>query len=173
MIEPVKPPKKSLFNSSTEDDETDDLFKISKVTLTKQKDEPKQEAANLKTNNLFQDPLGDLASFNKVPTIEIKQKDDLFEDDDDFKPKPPALIKNVGKNLLFSPNALAGSSLFQKITQENQETNNVEINNEKLIVNEPATKQPDNSESLNEEPFGDLKVDNAFSEQSLKNAQKV
>ena len=176
VIEPVKPLKKSLFSSSTEDEETDDLFKVSKVTSVKQKEDSKPDVSNLKTTDLFQDPLGNLDSFAKVPKVETKQKDNLFEDEEDFKPKATT-IKNIGKNLLFSPNALAGSSLFQKITQENQETKDVETDkvpiDDKLIVSDFTIKKTDTNDSLNEEPFGNLKVDNAFSEQSLKNAQKV
>lgn len=106
-------------------------------------------------------------------------------------------VKNIGKNLVFGPGALASSSLFKKLNEKKKAEESEDEENEVVVettgsksevtavdsdpfagfISDSFVSKPVTSEAvvdlISDDIFGDIKTDKAFSESTLKNAQKV
>ena len=99
--------------------------------------------------------------------------------------------KNIGKSLVFGPGALSSSKLFKKLSDQNKEADDVVpdspeeesgtlkdsidvfMSDSFVAKKTPASQVSQETFGENSDIFGDLTVDRAFTENTLKNAQKV
>lgn len=107
-------------------------------------------------------------------------------------------VKNIGKNLVFGAGALASSSLFKKLNDKKKAEESEDEEEKEVVVETTGSKsevttadsdpfagfisdsfvsKPVTNEAvvdlIGDDIFGDIKTDKAFSESTLKNAQKV
>jgi len=160
--------------------------------VTKKEQEPEPSK---KKPSIFDDPSDDLFKSSPKKLIETSKPSTTDEasqeESQTIEEKKPAMssVKNIGKSLVFGPGALSSSKLFKKLSDQNKEvvedaerleeesgSSNVSFDaflSDSLAATKTSVRLIQEASGDSTDIFGDLTVDRAFTENTLKNAQKV